>query len=414
MSELVDNKELLIIIKEMFLAYSDRKKRNILYSSDQDIPKTLIKLYYELNKENRNLNDLQDNFIQHYIEGECTLENTHEPFEKEGLKVMYDYIHSEESDYRFDIYTLLELHRRLYSEYQYDIGGTIRNATARINNAPVDLVPYYEIRNELNEADIFLSEIMQLGQQVNEDKTLIFDYIKKCIELKCKLIKIHPFFDGNGRSIRGFINKLFLNVGLPSVYISENENVQYRQAMQKAIGEENDNSSIIQFYYYKICDSIFELDIYPKLYKEKFDLPRNVMKLANECTERLANEELSPKRNKEVCDVLESKLKEMGINYDRRCTTQFNQDAFPHDFILVCYKTVDDNKLIIDPMFAALVRAGKIDDKPTSAVLKNIMYNLKTSGVASASNIEISDYIDLFADYEKSNQKPATMVKRPQ
>lgn len=68
------------------------------------------------------------------------------------------------------------------------------------------------------------------------------------------------FADGNGRTIRGFINKLLEDVNLPPIYIKATERTEYHKAMNLA-NNEGDYSDIKNFYRYKICDSIIELDI---------------------------------------------------------------------------------------------------------------------------------------------------------
>ena len=75
---------------------------------------------------------------------------------------------------------------------------------------------------------------------------------------------IHPFSDGNGRTIRAFTNKMLEDAGLPSIYIKASERAEYQAAMSLALGE-GDYSFIKGFYRYKVCDSIIELDINERL-----------------------------------------------------------------------------------------------------------------------------------------------------
>ena len=92
-------------------------------------------------------------------------------------------------------------------------------------------------------------------------------HLSNCVVIGCKLIKVHPFDDGNGRTIRGFINKLFEDVGLPPIYIKANERTEYHLAMNKANNEGN-YDYIKGFYRYKVCDSIIELDINNRIKKQ--------------------------------------------------------------------------------------------------------------------------------------------------
>ena len=103
----------------------------------------------------------------------------------------------------------------------------------------------------------------------------MLEYLDDSVEVMCKLIKIHPFGDGNGRTIRGFTNKLFEDAGLPPIYIKANERTEYHKAMNLA-NNENDYTAIKQFYRYKVCDSIIELDINERLKEE--EKPKQIKK----------------------------------------------------------------------------------------------------------------------------------------
>ena len=59
---------------------------------------------------------------------------------------------------------------------------------------------------------------------------------------------------------------MFKVKGLPPVYIRTGERDAYKNALYVAMKEEN-YSYIIGFYLFKVCDSIYELDVEP--YSEK-------------------------------------------------------------------------------------------------------------------------------------------------
>ena len=100
------------------------------------------------------------------------------------------------------------------------------------------------------------------------DYSQIFKFVEECVKLKCRLIKIHPFEDGNGRTVRCFTNKLFEIAGIPPVYIRPNEKVEYSNAVNIACNE-GKYDDITGFYLYKICDSIIELDINEQFKEQK-------------------------------------------------------------------------------------------------------------------------------------------------
>jgi len=256
------------IIRECFLGYQYRKVRKQLYSAYSDIPKKLIGLYFS-NDERADLDYLKDAFIKKYIKNECALEKVHNNDEKEGMKCMYEYMHTSEEE--FGIYSILDYHRLLYSFTPHsEFGGHFRRGPAYLNNASIELCSWQYIWQLVKELDLPTRELIKYGDKIKNNMMIdkLIEYIEKCVIIKCSLIKIHPFADGNGRTIRCFLNKLFEIAGIPPVYIKEKEREEYHVAMQQAIAE-NNYEQIIQFYYYKICDSIVELDINERLKEEK-------------------------------------------------------------------------------------------------------------------------------------------------
>lgn len=251
------------LIRESFLGYKWRKERDKLYGRDEELPTKLIKMYYELNPDRIHFDRLKSAFVRKYIRNESKLECVHSPDEVKGLEKMYEYIHSDDIDYRFDVYTLLDLHAKLFSLVPHpEAGGQIRNDNVYLPGSGVELCDWRDIRRELNKIDERVQCLVEMAPEIKKfgDADDLLAYLDLCIEVKCGLIKIHPFMDGNGRTIRGFVNKLFEDAGLPPVYILERERGEYQKAMNKALLED-DYSDIKNFYRYKVCDSIVELDI---------------------------------------------------------------------------------------------------------------------------------------------------------
>lgn len=257
------------IIQEMFMGYKQRKQRKQLYGVDENIPNDLIGLYYELG-DRMPFDSLKKAFVSRYITQESRLEEVHSPEEIEGLRAMYEYIHSDESDYMFNIYTLKELHEKLYSKAPYpEFGGTFRRDDVYLPGTGTEIAEWSMIRPMLNELDKDVLLLWDLAPEVRdcEDADVMLDYLDEVVVLGCKIIKVHPFKDGNGRSVRGFMNKLLEAAGLPPVYIKANERTEYHKAMNKA-NNEGDYTDIKNFYHYKVCDSIVELDINPRIRRQ--------------------------------------------------------------------------------------------------------------------------------------------------
>ena len=257
------------VIQEMFMGYKQRKQRKQLYGVDENIPSDLIGLYYELG-DRMEFDSLKNAFVSRYIRQESGLEEVHSPEEIEGLRAMYEYIHSDESDYMFNIYTLKELHEKLYSKAPYpEFGGTFRRDDVYLPGTGTEIAEWSMIRPMLNELDKDVLLLWDLAPEVRvcEDADVMLDYLDEVVVLGCKIIKVHPFKDGNGRSVRGFMNKLLEAAGLPPVYIKANERTEYHKAMNKA-NNEGDYTDIKNFYHYKVCDSIVELDINPRVRRQ--------------------------------------------------------------------------------------------------------------------------------------------------
>ncbi len=265
------------IIRESFLGYKWRKERGKLYGVDLELPTKLIRIYYELSQDNITFDKLKKAFVRRYIKNESKLENVHSEDEVKGLEKMYEYVHSDKIEEMFDVYTLLDLHRALFSYCPYpEYAGFIRNHPVYLPGAGVELCDWRFIRRELNSIDEDVLYLRSIAPEIRtlRDTTQMLAYLDCCVELNCRLIKVHPFRDGNGRTVRAFTNKLLEDVGLPPIYIREREREEYHKAMNLAINEE-DFTDIKNFYRYKVCDSIVELDINERVSSRNME-PRRV------------------------------------------------------------------------------------------------------------------------------------------
>ncbi len=260
-------------IEIIFAEYLRLKENKGLYIENDILPKTIISAYYKyINIVN--YDNIIDRFKDKYISNESELEEAR-LCEKSGLGEMYDYIRNFNNFSKLDninYYWIIikEMHRLLFSKCPHpEFGGQFRSTGAYIKDFAVDVSQASEIYFRL---DKIFKSMAKYMQEVSEIKGAegpdinIIKYINKCIEYKCEIIKTHPFDDGNKRTSRGFMNLLFKNVGLPPVYVSYSEKDMYFSALEKALAN-NDYNELNTFYYYKICDSIYELDVKPN--KEK-------------------------------------------------------------------------------------------------------------------------------------------------
>jgi fido (protein-threonine AMPylation protein) len=265
-----ENADIATLIKLLFVRYEEKKKENTLYSKDDYIPQNLIKIYYKTDGH-LDFSEIVDNFKNRYIRNENEIEGVHNRLEMKGLEVVYDYIQSNKGENFKNIYIIVLLHQLLYSKMPHtDFGGSFRNTPTYISNSDVPTSDPESISREISELYPVFTDLIKFGDEINSSKDMgrLLEYIDKCIDLKVTLIRIHPFPDGNGRTCRALLNILFKRVNLPPTYVKKCEKKEYVNAMDKAI-RENDLSSIRKFYYYKICDSIVELDINERLKRDK-------------------------------------------------------------------------------------------------------------------------------------------------
>ena len=275
----------------MFDCYIGRKKKNVLYRENDNVPELIIKHYYAYATKPE-FTDIFTNFKEEYIDNEDRIENEiqndfHSKIERKGLSKVYDYIHTYIPNHDLNIFLLIKLQKLLFSEAPYpEYAGNFRKNPVYLPGSGVDLTSYdlvaQEMANLLPESNKIIEQGLRLGKEEDPQKKNkeIIDYIEKCISLNCKLIKIHPFSDGNGRTIRAFTNLMFKLANIPPVYIEYEEQEEYRKAMNKAIGEEENFNDIKTFYLYKICDSIIKLDLAYTKSKEKKEKPlRNIKNL---------------------------------------------------------------------------------------------------------------------------------------
>ena len=241
--------------------YSKIYKKNL--RNNDNTPINLIKTYF-LYMDHMPFDKIADNYRRKYILNENRLESVHNHFEREGLRVVYDYVLSDEWKNFSNIYVILNIHSKLYSKVPHpEYGGKFRTANAFIAESDIKTSDFTEISNHIAMLYPTYDQLLKDAKELNENKNqedLLISYINRAIELKCRLVEIHPFPDGNGRSCRALLNILLRSIGLPPIYIKNSEKEEYINAMDSAI-RDKDFSNIKRFYYYKICDSIYDLDV---------------------------------------------------------------------------------------------------------------------------------------------------------
>lgn len=121
------------------------------------------------------------------------------------------------------ISTLLALHALILRSIVDDQAGRIRNGGVRISGA--NFIP-----PNAQKVSLLLDELMVF----TENNPLNLNVIELAAVFHHKLVWIHPFFDGNGRTARLCMNHLLMSYGFPPAIILRNDRKKYYAALNAA------------------------------------------------------------------------------------------------------------------------------------------------------------------------------------
>lgn len=138
------------------------------------------------------------------------------------------------------------LNKELFSFFPNpDYGGKTREGNTLVLGAKFETVDYTDIYSELLEVDndikVFQSKIKDLS---------LSDRIKFVIEIHHRLTVIHPFMDGNGRTLRAFMNLQLVSMGIPPIYIKTKNKNEYLEALSEA--DKNNMNDLYEVIYKSI------------------------------------------------------------------------------------------------------------------------------------------------------------------
>jgi Fic family protein len=147
-----------------------------------------------------------------------------EHFEAHNHDKAIDYLYRiVNDDYVLRSIDILSLHSLVLRSIEEDFAGRIRNGGVRISGA--NFVP-----PDANKISDFLDELIDF---VNTNPLQLND-IELAAIFHHKLVWIHPFFDGNGRTVRLAMNLLLMRIGFPPAIILKNDRKKYYEALNKA------------------------------------------------------------------------------------------------------------------------------------------------------------------------------------
>nr|WP_315176194.1 Fic family protein [uncultured Flavobacterium sp.] len=147
-----------------------------------------------------------------------------EHFEAHNHDKAIDYLFSIINDhYVLRSLDILSLHGLVLRSIEDDFAGRLRNGGVRISGA--NFVP-----PNANKVSDLLDELIDF---INTNPLNLND-IELATIFHHKLVWIHPFFDGNGRTVRLSMNLLLMRCGFPPAIILKNDRKKYYEALNQA------------------------------------------------------------------------------------------------------------------------------------------------------------------------------------
>lgn len=147
-----------------------------------------------------------------------------EHFETHNHDKAIDYLYSIiNENYILRSIDVLSLHGLVLRSIEDDFAGRIRNGGVRITGA--NFTP-----PNANKVPDLVDELIDF---VNTNPLNLND-IELATVFHHKLVWIHPFFDGNGRTVRLAMNLLLMRCGFPPAIILKNDRKKYYEALNQA------------------------------------------------------------------------------------------------------------------------------------------------------------------------------------
>lgn len=147
-----------------------------------------------------------------------------EHFEAKNHEKAIDYLYTLVNEkYSLRSIDILSLHGLVLRMIEDDFAGRIRNGGVRITGA--NFVP-----PNANKVSDLLDELIGF---INTNPLQLND-IELATVFHHKLVWIHPFFDGNGRTVRLAMNLLLMRKGFPPAIILKNDRKKYYEALNQA------------------------------------------------------------------------------------------------------------------------------------------------------------------------------------
>ena len=154
------------------------------------------------------------------IKGKSLREHFEAKNHERAINLLYKLVDSGDG---LSIHDILSLHGLVLNSIEEDFAGRLRNGGVRISG--VNFVPpnALKVSGLMDDLLVFVNE-NPLNLNIIE-LTTIFHH---------RFVWIHPFFDGNGRTVRLAMNLLLMKQGFPPAIILTNDRLKYYNALNDA------------------------------------------------------------------------------------------------------------------------------------------------------------------------------------
>ena len=143
-----------------------------------------------------------------------------------GLAIMYSKLFPMANG-EISVFDCNILNRYLFSCVPYpEYGGRLREVETLVTGAKFETENYRNIYPSLLELDDEVNELICCIDEISAS-----EYIKRATRIHYRLTVIHPFGDGNGRTLRGFFNLLMVKRHLPPVFFDKDMKDRYKDAL---------------------------------------------------------------------------------------------------------------------------------------------------------------------------------------
>jgi len=166
----------------------------------------------------------------------------------EALQYLYELV-DRESRSSFSEKLIRELNQMVMREMDKEWAGRYRNSNVLIAGAdhtPPEAALVPQLMHEL------IDWLLQNREELHA--------VELAALLHHRLVNIHPFFDGNGRTSRLVMNVVLMQAGFPLTVVLKNDRSRYYRALQKA--DKGDSAPFVRFIAQAVQRS---LDIYLKV-----------------------------------------------------------------------------------------------------------------------------------------------------